>query len=313
MRKNRVQRIDANGVGIAYRCMGFGTPLILIHGLATNRAFWYAPIAMRLAHRFQVIMYDLRGHGFSDMSASGYRPLDMIADLKALMDNLDVDRAHIVGHSFGGAIALSFAAAHPQRTLTVCVADARINTLQPVQNASPVIDVSPVENAIMKRAQIDPDNEKHLGLRLLEEFDEIDLAELPKHSYSATDIQNYVPFTGLGSGQRVLQRWKKLLATTTASTDFRADFHLSAANISKMQRPALLSYGDTSRCLSSGERLQELLPSSRLVVVRDVGHFHPVLRPRVFMTSLLQFFRAQRRSHFVQSARARRASRTVEL
>jgi pimeloyl-ACP methyl ester carboxylesterase len=293
--------------------MGFGTPLILIHGLATNRAFWYAPIAMRLAHRFQVIMYDLRGHGFSDMSASGYRPLDMIADLKALMDNLDVDRAHIVGHSFGGAIALSFAAAHPQRTLTVCVADARINTLQPVQNASPVIDVSPVENAIMKRAQIDPDKEKHLGLRLLEEFDEIDLAELPKHSDPATDIQNYVPFTGLGSGQRVLQRWKKLLATTTASTDFRADFHLSAANISKMQRPALLSYGDTSRCLSSGERLQELLPSSRLVVVRDVGHFHPVLRPRVFMTSLLQFFRAQRRSHFVQSARARRASRTVEL
>ena len=135
----------------------------------------------------------------------------------------------------------------------------------------------------------------------------------PNHIDPATDIQNYVPFTGMGSGQRVLQRWKKLLATTTASSDFRADFHLSAADISSMQRPALLSYGDASRCLSSGERLQELLPSSRLVVVRDVGHFHPVLRPRVFMTSLLQFFRAQRRSHFVQSARARHASRTVEL
>ena len=313
MRNNRVQRIDANGVGIAYWRMGFGAPLILIHGLAANRAFWYAPIARRLAHRFQVIMYDLRGHGFSDMSPSGYRPLDMVADLKALMDNLDVDRAHIVGHSYGGAVALSFAAAHPQRTLTVCVADARINTLQPVQCASPGNNVSPVENAIIKRAQIDPDNEKHLGLRLLEEFDEIDLAELPNHSDPATNIQNYVPFTGLGSGRRVLRRWKKLLASTTASSDFRADFHLSAANISRMQRPALLSYGDASRCLSSGERLQELLPSSRLVVVRDVGHFHPVLRPRVFMTSLLRFFRAQRRSHFAQTARASRALRTVEL
>lgn len=313
MRQHSVQQILANGVRIAYQQVGLGPPLILIHGLATNRAFWYAPIARRLAHRFQVTMYDLRGHGFSDMSEHGYRPVDMVDDLRGLMDGLGIERAHIVGHSYGGAVGLSFAAAHPERVVTLCVADSRVNTLQPVQSMSRVIEASPLERAVIERAQINPDEEEHLGIRLLEELGGMDLVPLQPPTAPANGVQAFVPFTGIGRGERVLRQWKKLIATTSASGDFRARFHLTAPEIARVERPALLVYGGVSRCLPSGERLRELLPASRLVVVPDVGHFHPVLRPRVFMTNLLRFYRAQRLTEMMRSARSRRASRTVEL
>ena len=313
MRHRSVQRVVTNGVGIAYQQLGLGPPLILIHGLATNRAFWYAPIARHLAHRFQVTMYDLRGHGFSDVTTSGYRPLDMVADLRGLMDGLGIERAHIVGHSYGGAVGLSFTAANPERVVSLCVADSRINSLQPVQNVSRVIDVTPLEKAVIERAGIHPEEEAHLGIRLLEELGGTDVVELAAPATGGRAAQPFVPFTGIGRGERVLAQWKKLIATTSASADFRAPFHLTAPDLARVERPTLLVYGGLSRCLQTGERLQQLLPASRLVVVPDVGHFHPVMRPRIFLNNLLRFFRAQRLTVLMRHARSRRAARTVEI
>lgn len=312
MRHAAGKRIVVNGLRIAYQQLGFGPPLILIHGLATNRAFWYAPIARRLARRFQVTLYDLRGHGFSDMTTIGYRPVDMVDDLRALMDGLGIERAHVVGHSFGGAVALSFAAAHPERVTTLGIADSRVNTLQPIQSISRISEASLLESAIMHKAQINPHEEEHLGIRLLEEIGGMDPADLRTQAITKSTQRQFVPFSTLGRGERVLRQWRKLVATTSASADFRSKFHLTPSEITQVRPPALLIYGGLSRCLATGERLQELMPAARLVVVPDVGHFHPVLRPRIFLTSLLWFFRSQRLTDLMRSARVRHPARTVE-
>src|SRR5262245_8041617 len=108
--------LDLPDVRLNYACLepsdprGCGRePVVLIHGLASSLAFWYFRIAPDLARQHRVVMLDLRGHGRSSMPATGYAGAAMAADLHALLDHLAVERAHVIGHSFGGNVALQFA------------------------------------------------------------------------------------------------------------------------------------------------------------------------------------------------------------
>src|SRR5262249_10286306 len=94
-------------------------------------AFWYLRIAPPLAQRHRVIMLDLRGHGRSSMPPRGYSGDSIAADLRALLDHLDIERVHLVGHSFGGNAALHFACLFPERMATLTLADVRVRSLQP--------------------------------------------------------------------------------------------------------------------------------------------------------------------------------------
>lgn len=124
-------RATVNDVSIHYQQAGHGPDLVMIHGLFGNLAFWYLSVLPALVRDFRVTLYDLRGHGYSDMPRSGYTSSHMAADLKELLDHLGVKQAHLVGHSFGGAVALHFAVLHPIHVLSLTLADARVPSLQP--------------------------------------------------------------------------------------------------------------------------------------------------------------------------------------
>lgn len=97
-----------------YEEAGDGAPLLLISGLNGLAKPWQG-IVPRLAPHFRVITHDHRGLGNSG-SWDGNYSVDQIADdALALMDRLHIERAHIVGHSLGGAVAQALAADHPER------------------------------------------------------------------------------------------------------------------------------------------------------------------------------------------------------
>src|SRR5215470_3923803 len=100
---------NVNGIKFHFQRVGKGPDVVMIHGLAANLAFWYFRIIPFLMIDFCITAYDLRGHGKSEMSDSGYTSADMAADLDALLDHLGVEKAHLVGHSFGGQVALHYA------------------------------------------------------------------------------------------------------------------------------------------------------------------------------------------------------------
>ena len=108
--------IDIAGGNLHYRREGHGEPVVLVHGFGLDLRVW-APQWPALAGSFDVISYDLRGFGRS--SLPGEAPYAHHQDLLALLDALNVDRAHLIGHSLGGGIAASFAVAYPQRTACV--------------------------------------------------------------------------------------------------------------------------------------------------------------------------------------------------
>lgn len=91
-----------------------GPAVVLLHALGLDRRMW-EPVMAKLARGRRVIAYDLRGHGWAAGSSGSLTMGDTAADLIGVLDAFEVDRAHVVGLSYGGGIAQTAAVAHPER------------------------------------------------------------------------------------------------------------------------------------------------------------------------------------------------------
>jgi haloacetate dehalogenase len=120
-----VERLRPEGrAEIAYRRMGNGPPLLLLHGFPQTHAMWHATAPL-LAERFTVITADLRGYGDSEApeGAAEYSFREMAADQAALMQALGFDRFHLVGHDRGARTAHRLALDHAPAVETLTVMD----------------------------------------------------------------------------------------------------------------------------------------------------------------------------------------------
>ncbi|MEU4226448.1 alpha/beta fold hydrolase [Nonomuraea sp. NPDC026600] len=91
-----------------------GPPVVLLHGLGLDRRMW-EPVMTRLSAGRRVYAYDIRGHGAAAGSPSPFTMADTVRDLVGVLDALGLDRAHVVGLSYGGGIAQAAAIADPER------------------------------------------------------------------------------------------------------------------------------------------------------------------------------------------------------
>jgi aminoacrylate hydrolase len=99
---------------------GDGFPLLFISGLSGFASYWQEQVP-HFSRDFRVVLHDQRGVGQSDKSQIAYTVDQMAADVVALMDRLEIERAHLVGHSTGGAIAQTVAIKHPKRVAALVV------------------------------------------------------------------------------------------------------------------------------------------------------------------------------------------------
>ncbi len=275
--------VHCNGSRIACQQFGEGTDLIMIHGLATNRAFWYADLAQRLKRYFRITLYDLRGHGYSERSEAGYGAQDMALDLQDLMDQLDIGSAHLVGHSYGGGIALELAVLAPQRVRSLALLDTKINRLQPEQRLHDCEHLSPFEEEVLAADGRDWSEEKHIGLRYLEV-----MARLRLDGFEARTRDQFTPFGAGRGGVRSARQYLALLEETRAA----GEFSLRGASLAELQAlhlPLLLMYGEYSRCVPSGRALLGIQDAARFALVPEAGHFFPASHPDLVMRALCEF------------------------
>ncbi|HFQ91209.1 MAG TPA: alpha/beta hydrolase [Desulfobulbus sp.] len=286
MKTQRSGRAEGNGVTISYRCFGTGRDVVLIHGFAANSAFWNIRILLTLARHCRVTAYDLRGHGYSSMPATGYTPTHMAADLDMLLDHLGIERAHLVGHSFGGTVALQYGLLHPERVRGITMADSRVRSLQPTQRPRDWANWPEArENLRQMGIEIDAD-EKEAGLFLLEQLARPQWLE-QREKLKGTQL--FVPFCRKGGGRRSAERWTRLLNTTSARQDLVRAEGLTPETIATLDLPVLGVYGEKTRLLPSLRGLQELIPDFRSVLVPGRGHFFPLTDPDLFIRVLLDF------------------------
>jgi pimeloyl-ACP methyl ester carboxylesterase len=117
------ERIEVQGLSIAYERAGQGPPLILLHGFFCDRSTWRRQIDA-LSDDFTVVAWDAPGCGESSDPPETFRMPDFADCLAALIDNLALGRAHILGLSLGSAIALELYRRHPAVPSTLMLASA---------------------------------------------------------------------------------------------------------------------------------------------------------------------------------------------
>jgi pimeloyl-ACP methyl ester carboxylesterase len=101
--------------------------VVFVHGLVMDNlsSFYYTLANSCAAFGAKVMLYDLRGHGRSERPATGYSLNDSVADLTELLAALDIGGpVHLVGNSYGGAVALAFAVAHPDQVASLVMIEA---------------------------------------------------------------------------------------------------------------------------------------------------------------------------------------------
>jgi len=110
-----VEFVVVHGYRRAYRRRGSGPPLLLLHGMACDSTTWL-PVIDQLAEHFTVIAPDLLGHGESDKPNADYSLGGFANGMRDLLTILGIDKVTVVGHSFGGGVAMQFAYQFPERT-----------------------------------------------------------------------------------------------------------------------------------------------------------------------------------------------------
>lgn len=290
-------RSDVNGVRLSYRQSGKGPTVVLVHGLAANQAFWRWELIDALTREHQVLTLDLPGHGHSATPASGYRPSDLAELVGGLLDQLGIGQVHLVGHSFGGCVALQLALQQPGRMHSLTIADSRIRALQPEQVLPGLPDWAHLRRQLVRCGVTIDEDEPEIGLCLLEAL------ASPRWDRVRERIVcqgGFVPFGG-GGNARSAQRWRQLLANTTASSDIRVGIECTISQLQKLSVPVLAVYGQNSPNRRTACRLGALLPGCQVVLVPG-GHFHPATQPERFQRELQAFLRMTSQSVAVQES-----------
>jgi pimeloyl-ACP methyl ester carboxylesterase len=275
-----VPRVKINGCMIHYQQLGEGRDLVLIHGLLGNLAFWYFSVLPELLRDFRVCLYDMRGHGRSEMPRSGYCSAEMAEDLRCLLEHLGIEQAHVAGHSFGGAVALHYAAHYPERVLSLTLADAWIPGLQrPFRRQSPSWKL---QRQRLQRAGVHMP--EALPLVAYGIFDELGRG----HELSKKGSVVH-PWSVPGFSESVAKHWSELVSTTSLASEVCDARDLTRIRIKEISTPVLAMFGQYSHCLPTLRALEKNLPHHEAAMVPGVGHLHPLLRPQVFAGSLKRF------------------------
>ena len=227
-----------------------GGAIILIHGFGASLHTW-EPWARDLSKTHRVVRFDLPGSGLSDPDPSGdYSDARTMVLLLALMDQLGIPRAHVVGHSIGGRIAWNFAARHPQRV-------ERLVLLSPDGFASPGFDYGrkpdvPMAMSLMRYVMPKP----LLRMSLQPAYAN------PAVMTDALTTQYHDLMRAPGSRQALFARMQQTVLVDPLPW------------LARIQAPTLLLWGDKDAFIpiSNAADFVGALPNGTLVTLPGVGH-----------------------------------------
>lgn len=284
-------RVRVNGASLNYTQMDCEKAdacedVVMIHGLAASSGFWGVHCAPAFTRRYRVTIFDLRGHGRSEMTETGYSPSNLAVDLQQLLDLLGIGKAHFVAHSFGGVIALKLALVEPWRIASLTLADTHIAAVRKKQKDLKWHFGMSIQPILHRNGIFLDVDDTYFGYRLLTE-----IARRQSNDQQFTpEFQKLVSsFAGRLRGRSATQ-WLKLMDSTRAETEIMRDDELTLQELKAFRFPILAVYGEHSQSMLTGRHLLDVWPHADFRCVRNAGHFFPVSQPGRFMNICEQFW-----------------------
>jgi 3-oxoadipate enol-lactonase len=261
-------KILANGIQINYELTGSaGAPVVMLsHSLASSMVMWNPQLPSLSVH-FQVLRYDMRGHGDSDAPDGPYT-LELLAeDAVALLDALDIETVHFVGLSIGGMIGQGLALNHANRlkSLTLCDTSA----IMPAE-AQPILQeriAAARENGMAD--QVDGTLERWFTPQYLEENPpEVDMI---RQQIAATPLAGYLGCSEALGGLNYLERLSEIKLTTLI----------------------MVGEEDPGTPVAASEAIHERIAGSHLVILPSARHLSNIEQAEAFNQSLMEFLLKQ--------------------
>jgi 3-oxoadipate enol-lactonase len=260
--------MKANGIQMNYELSGKkeSPVIVLSHSLASSLVMWN-PQMDALNPHFQVLRYDLRGHGKSDVTPGPYT-LELLAeDVIGLLDALDIDRVHFVGLSIGGMIGQSLALNHIHRLRSLALCDSA-STIP--QEAQPIWQER-IYKTLSKgmEAQVDETMERWFTPSFFKQSSP--MLEIIRKQILATPVQGYI---GCAEAIRKLNYLDQL---------------------SKIKIPTLIMVGedDPGTPVSASEAMHKQLSNSKLAILPSARHLSNIEQAEAFNATLLKFLKDQ--------------------
>ena len=249
-------------------------PMCFIHGFGGDKETWLM-VAPHLDRQRTLLMVDLPSHGESDAMTGGtVTPARYVDAVLAALDHAGIERAIIVGNSFGGGVALHLAAMAPQR----------VEALMLVSSVGP-------ETATAARSWLSGDNPLVPRLDAGGKDDDDGMAQLDAFMRFVTEKPPKVPKSILRFiGSRRAQRQVGLHQLFTDFVEARGGDAVPAA-LADITMPILIAHGERDRVISpiTAQQLGARLPNSEVRIIPNIGHAPQLEAPRLLARWLEQF------------------------
>jgi pimeloyl-ACP methyl ester carboxylesterase len=268
----------------AFVRVGSGPPLLLLHGIGNSAQTW-AGVVNRLAASHTVIAPDLLGHGSSAKPRGDYSVAGYANGLRDLLSVLDIEQATVVGHSLGGGIALQFAYQFPER----CERLALVGTggLGPELSITLRAATLPGSEAVLT-ALTGASWPLRMGMRALDALGRAsgwnrarDLAEAGDALLALRDVE----------ARRAFLRTLRSVVDTRGQCITATDRLYLAEAIPML---VIWGSGDPIVPVSHAETVRKLVPSARVEIFPDAGHWPHLADPDRFAEVLLEFIASTR-------------------
>lgn len=291
--------VDANGVLIYWKSIGSGAPLFVVHGGPGASHDYFLPHLVPLARTNRLIFIDERGSGRSERleNAKLYTVENMVEDIEAVRRALALEKIALLGHSFGGVLAQSYAFRYPEN-LSSLILCSTFHTTKAINKA--LADI---------KAKMDPELRERIekmekdGLygkgkayehgRYPADYMTAAWAEgYFSYLYQKRPDANYDPSPGPMMG------WEVYREMWGSTGEYVVDGNLGnldyTEKLKSIRVPTLITVGDHDESAPwiSGE-MQKLIPGSKLVVLPTSGHMTFVDQPEMFRKAVTDFLHAR--------------------
>lgn len=255
---------EFTAAGTCYQVVGQGQPVVLIHGVGLNKEMWGGQV-VGLADTYQVIVYDMLGHGASPRPPANIDLKGYAEQLLELLDHLHLQKVTVIGFSMGGLIARAFALHFPQRLEALVVLNSVFNRSE--QQRAGVIE----RTAQAAEHGPDANAEAALSRWFSLEYQGANPAQIKalRQTLAENDPQGYL---------------------TTYSLFATQDMY-RAEDLGSLSMPTLIATGelDPGSTAQMARQLAQKIPGAEVVVLEQQRHMMPMESPRLVNRMLLEF------------------------
>jgi len=257
---------DVNGAQLYYEMKGTGPPLLLVHAGVADCRMWDAQIEA-FSEEYQVIRFDLRGFGRSNMPSGSF---SNYGDIKALMDFLEIKTVYLIGISFGGLVALDFTLAYPDYVKALVLGAPSVSGVSPSERIRQFWEE---EDAALEKGDLEGATELNLELW-------VDGPHRESNQVSM-EVRDLVQ-------EMQLAIFKKEVPDDVEEIDLDPT---AISRLGEVEIPVQVMVGglDLEEKLELADRLVEEMPDCSKVVIPGVAHMLNMEEPEVFNQSVLNF------------------------